>query len=733
MSCKTVIVWKPSGLWRNRTHAQVQRQSFSILELLGPRQQVFMKRSQRSHASRFWSSLLVLAVLMIFATATAAQTEESPVVLPTAISDSVTNFDTNALVSTDATPATVVPAREHDATSLSANALMPALATVTEFPATGSPSTTPSVATIPGVATIEAPPAATAVASAVTGSTAGAEAPTAEVPTPAPGATEVLTPPLVPNDTQTAAPPVATPAIITLQNATEIPAAPPNATEIPIAPPNATEISIAPPEATEAPTAASVATNASTTTPASTPLPPAVPMPDPVATTQSPPTASNSTVAPPMPAPAATAPKPPTSTTPVTASPTSTSTEDTTAFKPPMPPSDASKLKTAGSSGTDPTSKSSSSTSKNAADATKEPADDSVADTPTGDTEGSSGLLKLAPILPDDTDADTDTDTDTKTDTVDAPTNDYDSDSAPSNASTSSPHSQSLNDWELVLVIIGAVCAVVASIFFMHMRHRRTAAANRRLRDTVSQRALDSFFWRNRVTVVRETTLSSNAEPLTPRDDIPITTSFGERSRVKTSMPIAESEAKDLDRNTQLNSTTRIVASPDDYDGDKHDSFTGPKSSSVSFSIPATTHYAYLDTSFVSIGSNTPIISSSQSSSPGNTNRTDRSSNGFSVSNMSSDGGTCRLTSQLLNKVAVPLSMSKSAPTSDTRDSSRISDDCSVDESYTESFTTQLSSTSDSFISIGENSTSQSTQDIDDNSSTTSDLSEKSARNEGEI
>ncbi|CAI5708296.1 unnamed protein product [Peronospora destructor] len=709
MSCKTVIVWKSSGLWRNRTHAQVHRQSFSILELLGPRQQVFMKRSQQSHASRFWSSLLVLAVLMIFATATAAQTEESPVVLPTAISDSVTKLDANALVSTDATPATVVPAREHDATSLSANALMPTLATVTEFPATGSSSTTPSVATIPGVATIEAPPAATAVASAVTGSTAGAEAPTSEVPTPAPGATEVLTPPLVPNDAQTAAPPVATSAIITLQNATEIPAAPPIATE--------------------APTAASVATNASTTTSASTPLPPAVPMPGPVATTQAPPAASNTTVAPPMPAPAATAPKPPTS-TPATA--------DTTAFRPPMPPSDASKLKTAESSGTDSTSKSSSSTSKNAAGATKELADDSVADTPTGDTEGSSGLLKLAPILPDDTDADADTDTDTdtdiKTDIVDAPTNDYDSDSAPSNASTSSPHSQSLNDWELVLVIMGAVCAVVASIFFMH---KRTAAANRRLRDTVSRRALESFFWRNRVTVVRETTLSSNAEPLTPRNDIPITTSFGERSRVKTSMPIPESEAKDLDRNTQLNSTTRIVASPDDYDGNKHDSFTDPKSSSVSFNIPVTTHYAYLDMSFVSIGSNAPSISSSQSSifeeGPGTMNRTERSSNGFSVSNMSSDGGTCRLTSQLLNRFAVPLSMSKSAPTSDTRDSSRRSDDCSVDESYTESFTTQLSSTNDSFISIGENSTSQSTQDIDDNSSTTSDLSEKSAQNEGEI
>lgn len=350
--------------------------------------------------------------------------------------------------------------------------------------------------------------------------------------------------------------------------------------------------------------------------------------------------------------------------------------------------------------------------------------------------------------MPDESGPATDTGTDTDTDDD---TTDKNKDSEPTNASTSSGQSESFGGWKLALVIVGAVCAVLASVFFVHMRHVHVAAANKRDRGSSQQRALDSFFRQNRVTVARETgVLSGNfaTDPLTPRDEIAVTMpSNHERPRTRTAELIAGSAAMAFNRRPRPDSSASIET-PTDFRSDEYDSFIGEHKMPSVVSTGSSNLYRsdssniyqsdsmFSDTSSVSLGSIAPSVSSSQrsiqtpmyqtrldsvaSSTVRNskrassatsigegrdTNRSDRSSSDFSVFNSSpvasSDGDVYRISTELIDVSALPATTSeKSEPGNSYPSNGRMSEalsELSVDESYTseltgtESFSTDFS------------------------------------------
>ncbi|KAL4145907.1 hypothetical protein PRNP1_011780 [Phytophthora ramorum] len=383
----------------------------------------------------------------------------------------------------------------------------------------------------------------------------------------------------------------------------------------------------------------------------------------------------------------------------------------------------------------------STSASSTASSATQSSADSGV-DTSTSDSVGVPIGLTLSPISSDDGDTDTGANTDTSN-----------TGSEPTNASTSSGKADSFGGWKLAIVIAGAVCAVVASIFLVHMRHVRTVAANKRPRGSSQRRALDSFFRQNRVTVPRETGISSGifvTDPLTPRDEIAVTIPSNNLPRTKTVDLIAGSAAQAFNRRTRPAGSSGSIDTPtDSYNGNGYDSFTGrnhtPSIVSVASSNAYNSNSVYSDTSSISLGSIAPSVSSSQRSfapsglsdqftrprlqtvaSQGrsskrassatsigdgrDTNRSDRSSSDFSVFNTSvasTEEDIYRISTQLIDVSAIPATTSeKSEPNS--KDSYHSNDrlsglsEFSVDESYTsdlsvhERFGTELSIDNDS-------------------------------------
>ncbi|KAK1942557.1 hypothetical protein P3T76_006056 [Phytophthora citrophthora] len=791
-----------------------------------------MKRSRRPR----FRSALVLALLL--ATAVTAQTEESATVVPADTADS----NTGAPVATDATPATVVPAGgSTDAASSSANTPAqtpvteaPTTAPVaTELPATPAPETTAPATTapetpVPGTpapettapvtAAPETPvpvatetPAPTTAAPTITASAAETAAPTtAPVTTEAPTAVPVATtpapvatpaPPVTDASPATAAPvPTEAPTAPTVAPATDAPTAGPVPTEAPTAAPAPTEAPTTALPATEAPTTAPVATEAPTTAPVATEAPTAAP-----ATPAAPVTTSPATTAPvaTTPTPTASSPAPATTIpTPTTAAPTATPTSS----PPPATPQPA-----ASSSSSDSNSATGSSTSASAASSmsskssgVSQSSGNSATDTSNSDSVGNSGGLTFAPITSDEGDTGTDAGADTTASSKG---------SDPTNASTSSGQSESFGGWKLAIVIVGAVCAVLASVFFVHMRHVRAAAANKRDRGSSQQRALDSFFRRNRVTVARDTGASSGnfvTDPLTPRDEIAVTmpsNSALDRPRTKTADLIAGSTAQAFNRRTRpgsgAGSNASIETPTESYNGDDYNSFIGRHNAPSVVSTDSSNFYRsdssnvygadsmYSDSSSVSLGSIAPSVSSSQRSAQmpmfptrletvaastrsskrassatsigdvRDTNRSDRSSSDFSVFNpssvSSSDDDIYRMSTQLIDVSAIPVTTSEKSEPKNSYSSDRMSEalsEFSVAESYTselsgnESFATELSinesfategsfRTDDSFATVDSFAT-QSTQDTEsDMYNRDSDLvirnSKESELSEGEI
>ncbi|KAF1775901.1 hypothetical protein GQ600_10018 [Phytophthora cactorum] len=507
----------------------------------------------------------------------------------------------------------------------------------------------------------------------------------------------------------------------------------------------------------EPPTTAPVTTEAPTAAPAATPAPPAAPAP-----TTAPPTTA------PVPAtltPTATT-QAPASTTPT---PTTATPDTTTSPLPATPQPAASSSSSASDSATGSSDSSASLPSGQSSDVTQSSGDSGANPSP-GDGVGNAGGLTLSPITSDE--SDTNTGTDANADT----SHNNNSESEPSNASTSSGQSESLGGWKLALVIVGAVCAVLASVFFVHMRHVRVAAANKRDRGSTQQRALDSFFRQNRVTVARETGISSGnfvTDPLTPRDEIAVTmpSNAHDRPRTKTADLIAGSAAQAFNRRTRPDSSASIDT-PTDSHNDEYDSFTGRHNAPSVVSTGSSSLYrsdssniyrsdsVFSDTSSVSLGSIAPssqrsvqtplfptrldtVASStarnskraSSATSIGDvrdTNRSDRSSSDFSVFNSSSvassDGDIYRISTQLIDVSALPATTSeKSEPNNSYPSNGRMSEalsEFSVDESYTseltgtESFSTEFSvddgfRTDDSFATVDSFAT-RTTQDTED-------------------
>ncbi|TDH67385.1 hypothetical protein CCR75_007319 [Bremia lactucae] len=136
------------------------------------------------------------------------------------------------------------------------------------------------------------------------------------------------------------------------------------------------------------------------------------------------------------------------------------------------------------------------------------------------DSGGDMSHFTLTPITADDVATEADRDSSDPTDN---------SESESVHASTLSGKRNSFGGWKLALVVVAAVCVVLISVYFGHKRYVRNAMANKRDRGSSEQRALDSFFRQNRVTVARDTGVSSNhsvPDPPTPRSQIVVTMPF---------------------------------------------------------------------------------------------------------------------------------------------------------------------------------------------------------------
>ncbi|KAG7395662.1 hypothetical protein PHYBOEH_003381 [Phytophthora boehmeriae] len=703
-----------------------------------------MKHSRRTHASRHRSSLLVLTLLLIVGTraVVVAQTpapgstdEGAATVVP---ADTAATTGPPAVTDappTDEAPATVEPAGSETTDAPAAPTAAPPVATEAPPVATEAPTTAP----------VGTPPPASIDA-------AETEAPTPTlviyVPTPAPVATEVpaTTPPVTGSVPPTAAPPAATEAPAPV---TEAPTAAPPATEAPTAAPPATEAPTAAPPATEAPTEAPAVTDAPTAAPPATgaPAEPVTPVP---ASTDPPTTAPPVTSAPapvtPAPeaqttAPAATpvpvteapgttsptltptgSPAPPTSAPPTSAPPTSAPPQTTaptpapatttappaaaiTASPAPVTPRPETPSPGETSKGSS-TSSSGSSSIPTTVPSVSGPSEDNGEGKSTSESAGTIGQLTLSPINSDDHGGTTDNGNDNGNDNETGENNESGGSSESNNSSTASGHSSSFGGWKIAVVIAGAVCVVSASIFFAHMHHVRAVAAAKRTRGSSQQRALDSFFRRNRVTVGRETGGNDGnfvPDPLTPRDEIAVTmpsNNAPERPRTRTVDVIAGSAAQAFNRSVLAAGSSSTISSVDTptesyRSGDDYDSFTGrqhaPSTTSAASSNFYRSNSVYSDASSASLGSIAPSAASSQRSAQvplfptrletvassqassvegrqtglstdRSTERSDRSSSDFSVYNSSmesTDGDFYRISNSVIDVSVLPTTMSE--------------------------------------------------------------------------
>lgn len=233
--------------------------------------------------------------------------------------------------------------------------------------------------------------------------------------------------------------------------------------------------------------------------------------------------------------------------------------------------------------------------------------------------------------------------------------------------SSSTSSSASLGGWKLALIISGILCAVVASLFFVRFQNKR-GRVFKRARGSSQQRALDSFFRQNRVTLMQQSHVHASSQlafhatgngghfaavpaPLTPPEDIPVT-SLGVRDRPVVVRP--RGQTADLIAGPQADmfsrATTRSGASSTRSYSD-YDSFTGMSfgttsnhSSSV-YDTPSERSDSVTDSSTnrsrrffsqMSSGDEGRTIRSVSSASFGDmraTQRSDRSSSDFSVFN----------------------------------------------------------------------------------------------------
>ncbi|KAG6611832.1 uncharacterized protein IUM83_14293 [Phytophthora cinnamomi] len=312
-------------------------------------------------------------------------------------------------------------------------------------------------------------------------------------------------------------------------------------------------------------------------------------------------------------------------------------------------------------------------------------------------------------------------------------------DSDPTNASTSSGKSESLGGWKLAAVVVGVVGAVVAAVFFVHARHVRMAAASKRSRGSSEQRALDSFFRQNRVTVPRETGGSSSnnfvSDPLTPRDEIAVTMpSNNQQAHVVAGAAALAFNSRNRP-GSGAGSSASIETPTESYHGNNdYDSFTGnaPSMVSVASSGAFGKHSEFSESS--SLGSIAPSATSSQRSAqvPGfptrletvvasqirtskrgssaasfgdaqrDTQRSDRSSSDFSVFNASVDEDEFyRMSTQIFDVSALPVTTSEHSEPRESGENYRDSgmsdalSEFSVDDSYATERITGNSYTSD--------------------------------------
>ncbi|GMF20856.1 unnamed protein product [Phytophthora fragariaefolia] len=253
------------------------------------------------------------------------------------------------------------------------------------------------------------------------------------------------------------------------------------------------------------------------------------------------------------------------------------------------------------------------------------------------------------------------------------------------------------------MVVVGVVGAVLVAVFFVHARHVRLAAANKRSRGSSQQRALDSFFRQNRVTVPRETS-NFVSDPLTPRDEIAVTIPSNNQNRPDT---VAAAQAF---RRARPDSNGSIATPTESFHTSEYDSFTGQHQAASATSSSAYGSASEFSESS-SLGSIAPSVISSQRSAhqPGfqprlgsvassqarsskrassatsigdvrYTDRSDRSSGDFSVFNASAsvdEDSVYRMSTQLLDVSALP---ERSEPRG-SYDSDALSD-FSVDDSY---------------------------------------------------
>lgn len=296
---------------------------------------------------------------------------------------------------------------------------------------------------------------------------------------------------------------------------------------------------------------------------------------------------------------------------------------------------------------------------------------------------------------------------------VDITNNDH-SKVEPSHASTMSKRSASFGGWKLALVIVGTVCAVLISVFFVHRRYVRHAAANKRDRGSSQQRALDSFFRQNRVTVPRDTGASSNSfASFLSRDRIGGIMSSRHLVHGRPCSFSNSAAQAALSRNARLNFTESINRPSTTNSGNLNDSYAGSSNSArLHSSNNFGSRSVFLTTGSVAVKSATPSPSlatraesmartrneaafAASTEDLRNTTQSSRSSGEFSIFNssrVSVESNPYRISTQFID---VPTELSES---SSSYPSYRLSDDES-DVAGTDSFRTDVSVEDSSAIS----------------------------------
>jgi hypothetical protein len=216
-----------------------------------------------------------------------------------------------------------------------------------------------------------------------------------------------------------------------------------------------------------------------------------------------------------------------------------------------------------------------------------------------------------------------------------------------------------------MLIVAGVLVAVVASLFFVRFQNKR-GRVFKRARGSSQQRALDSFFRQNRVTLMASANHSASqlafnatrtghfTAPLTPPEEIP-TTSLGPREapptvtaaairpRGRTADVIAGPAADMFSRDTTRSamSSTRSYSNGD-FDSFVGENYSGSNHSSSIYYTPSERSDSIVDSSVASTTNrSTRRFMARHMSSGGDTYRgtvrSDRSSSDFSVFNASAD------------------------------------------------------------------------------------------------